>query len=113
MKSSHSFLEDKLMVITLQGDIIGEENGAEILELAQKVKSKGGALILNLEGVRYINSSGIGVLVTLYTQFEKADTPFILVKPSDHVMKLLTIIKLQDTFTIVNSNEEAIQKIKA
>jgi len=112
MTSKHT-IEDKTLYITIEGDIIGEDNGADIMEIAQKVLHKPQAhCVVDIENVRYINSSGIGVLITLLTKFQNNRGQLILVKPSDHVMKLLTIIKLQNTFTITDSVDEATQKLK-
>lgn len=112
MTFTHEINEDTL-VIRLSGDLIGENNGPEIMEIAASVLKRGiDKCIINIETVRYINSSGIGVLITLLTKFRNQGGDIVLVNPSEHVEKLLIIIKLRNIFNITLTEEEAIQKLK-
>lgn len=64
--------------------------------------------IVDISDVRYINSSGIGVLITILTKFRNKGGEVWLVKPSENVKKLLIITKLNAIFNIAESEEEAI-----
>ena len=55
--------------------------------------------------------SGIGVLITLLTKFRNKNGELFIIKPSGQVNKLLIMTKLQAIFNIVDSEEEAFQKI--
>ena len=68
--------------------------------------------LIDISDVRYINSSGIGVLITLLTKFRNKGGELFLIKPSEHVQKLLIITKLQAIFNIVDTEQEALSKIK-
>ena len=106
-------IKDSILHLQFSGDLIGENNGPELVELANDALSDGVAnCILNISEVRYINSSGIGVLITLLTKFRNKNGELYIVKPSDHVNKLLIMTKLQAIFNIVESEEEVIEKIK-
>ena len=63
--------------------------------------------IVDMENVRYMNSSGIGVLITILTKVKNKNGQMVLVKPSVQIVKLLEITKLDSVFTIVNSKSEA------
>lgn len=107
MNYSHTIDEDKIKFI-FTGDLIGENNGPDLIELIndalnQKVKY----CLIDISEVRYINSSGIGVLITVLTKFRNKSGELYLINPSEHVSKLLIITKLQAIFNIVNSEEEA------
>ena len=56
-----------------------------------------------------MNSSGIGVLITLLTKYRNQEGEMILIKPSENIQKLLLITKLNKIFTIVNNKEEAVE----
>jgi anti-sigma B factor antagonist len=100
---------DNTLVIRLSGDLIGEDNGTSILELAtDNINSNIRNCIVNISEVRYINSSGIGVLITILTKFRNKGGEVFLVKPSENVKKLLIITKLNAIFNIVESESEAI-----
>ena len=97
------------MVLSLSGDLIGEDNGASILELAtDNIKSNVRYCIVDISNVRYINSSGIGVLITILTKFRNKGGEVYLVKPSENVKKLLIITKLNAIFNVAETEEEAI-----
>ena len=106
-------INDTILTLHFEGDLIGENNGPEVVELANDAISNGVThCLLNISDVRYINSSGIGVLITLLTKFRNKNGDLYIVKPSDHVSKLLIMTKLQAIFNIVASEEEALQKIQ-
>lgn len=111
-------LENKIngnaLFITIDGDLIGENSGAEIVGLvSDSLNDKVNSCTLNLTNVRYMNSSGIGVLITLLTKISNKGGKFILISPSEQVQKLLQITKLADVFQIVKSEEEAITSINS
>ncbi len=108
MNYTHEVI-DNTLVIRLSGDLIGEDNGTSILELAtDNINSNIRNCIVNISEVRYINSSGIGVLITILTKFRNKGGEVFLVKPSENVKKLLIITKLNAIFNIVESESEAI-----
>ena len=66
----------------------------------------------DISNVRYINSSGIGVLITILTKFRNKGGEVVLIKPSEQVKKLLIITKLNAIFNVVEKKEEAIERLK-
>lgn len=68
--------------------------------------------IIDISELRYINSSGIGVLITILTKFRNKGGEVYLMKPSANVQKLLVITKLNAIFQIVQSEEEVEKLIK-
>lgn len=112
MNYSHAINGSQLK-LTFSGDLIGENNGPELVELVNDSISSGVKYcMIDIEDVRYINSSGIGVLITLLTKFRNKGGELFLIKPSEHVKKLLIITKLQAIFNIVDTEQEALAKIK-
>ncbi len=106
-------ISNQVLKLNFTGDLIGENNGPEVVELANDAIANGVThCLLNISEVRYINSSGIGVLITLLTKFRNKNGDLFVIKPSDHVNKLLIMTKLQAIFNIADSEEEALQQIK-
>ena len=64
-------------------------------------------IVLNLAGVSYMDSGGLGQLVTAYTTVMNAGGHLRLLLPAERVRNLLKITKLDTVFTILE-NEEAI-----
>ncbi len=106
-------IRDNALIIRLAGDLIGEDNGSGILEVASDAIQQGIRLaIIDISGLRYINSSGIGVLITILTKFRNKGGEVYLLKPSESVQKLLVITKLNSIFQIVQSEDEVLGNVK-
>ena len=104
-----SEVENNVLTLTLSGDLIGEESGLELIELAsQQIEQGVLSCVIDISELRYINSSGIGVLITILTKFRNKGGEVCLVKPSENVKKLLIITKLNAIFNIADSEEEAL-----
>lgn len=96
------------IIITLEGDLIGENVGPDILEVVNHgIEDKLKKIILDLEGIRYMNSSGIGVLITVHSKMKNIGGEVILVNPNEQITKVLDLTKLTQVFTIVDSIELA------
>lgn len=105
--------EEDILKITLSGDLIGEDNGIDIIEVINHQLQSGLLLcIVDISNLRYINSSGIGVLITILTKFRNKDGELCLLNPSESVKKLLIITKLNAIFNIKDSESEAIAFLK-
>ena len=108
MKYTHE-INNNTLILRLSGELIGEDNGASILQtVTDHINQKILNCIVDISDVRYINSSGIGVLITILTKFRNKGGEVWLVKPSENVKKLLIITKLNAIFNIAESEEEAI-----
>jgi anti-sigma B factor antagonist len=108
MKYNHE-LKNGFLIIRLEGDLIGENDGTGILTIAtDAIQQKTLKCIIDISNLRYINSSGIGVLITILTKFRNKGGEVFLLKPSENVQKLLVITKLNAIFQIVKSEEEAL-----
>lgn len=104
-------ISDKKLVIRLSGDLIGEDNGVSILEVVNdSIQKKIMNCIVDISGLRYINSSGIGVLIIILTKFRNKGGEVYLMKPSENVQKLLVITKLNAIFHIIQSETEVLVK---
>lgn len=104
---------DNILKIELQGDLIGEDNGLELVDHVNDKINEGVILCgINLSNVRYMNSSGIGVLITILTKFRNKGGEIVLINPSEQIKKLLIITKLNAIFNVVNNEEEAVAKLK-
>ena len=106
-------VEEGVLFMTFSGDLIGENNGPELLELvSQQIENNILLCAIDISNVRYINSSGIGVLITVLTKFRNKNGELVLVNPSEHVKKLLIITKLNAIFHVVDNEKGAISELK-
>lgn len=96
--------EGQVHYLFMEGDLIGDEVGPRIAELvSDSVEAGIKTVVIDLEKVRYISSSGLGLLITLLTKMKNAGGELFLTAPSEHVKKLLLITKLNGIFAVVES----------
>lgn len=106
-------IKGKTLILHVSGDLIGEDNGTRLVEAVNEaVSHQVLTCIIDISELRYINSSGIGVLITILTKFRNKGGEVFLMKPSENVKKLLVITKLNAIFNIVQSVEEALSALK-
>jgi len=103
-------IRSNALILRISGDLIGEDNGALLVGAVNDAMShKVLSCIVDISGLRYINSSGIGVLITILTKFRNKGGEVYLMKPSESVKKLLVITKLNAIFQVIQSEQEVIQ----
>lgn len=101
------------LILRISGDLIGEDNGTQLIAAVNDaVSHQVRACIIDISELRYINSSGIGVLITILTKFRNKGGEVYLMNPSESVNKLLVITKLNAIFQIIKSEEEIMKKVK-
>ena len=96
-----SSVQDGILFVRLTGDLIGSPDTDQLLE---SVNDHLGEAIPNcavdLSQVRYINSTGLGILVSLLTKFRSRGGELVLINPADHPKKMLAITKLNNIFSV-------------
>jgi anti-sigma B factor antagonist len=63
--------------------------------------------VLNLEGVDYMDSSGLGQLVTIWTSARTKEGNLGLLKPNEKVLRLLKMTRLHVVIDIFQDEERA------
>ena len=100
-------------ILDMDGKItIGEGSVAlrtAIRRLLEEGKKK---ILLNLARVSYIDSSGIGELVSSYTSIGKEGGQLKLLNLTQKLQDLLTITKLLTVFDVYDSEVEALASFK-
>ena len=113
MKIEERALEN-VVVLDLKGKLtIGE--GDELLkETIQKLMEKGhNNLLLNLEGVPYVDSAGSGEIVRTYTTVSRQGGSLKLLNLTKRITDLLAITKLLTVFDTFESEADAVSSFKS
>jgi len=66
--------------------------------------------VLNLTGVDYIDSSGLGQLVSIWSSVRNRNGHMTLLNPSKRVLRLFEITRLTTVFEICDQEADALQK---
>ena len=100
-------------ILDLNGEVrIGEGSIAlrdAIRTLAGEGKNK---VLLNLAGVKYIDSSGIGELIANYTTLSRQGGQLKLLSLTDKIQNLLVITKLLTVFDAFDDEAEALKSFQ-
>jgi anti-sigma B factor antagonist len=88
-----------LLVIHCEVDLAVADELGEAAEAAF-VESGGRGVILDLSGVTFLDSTGLGALVGIRNSFVQRDASLVLLRPSEPVTRLLQITGLVDVFAI-------------
>lgn len=100
-------IKNKTLTLRIAGDLIGEDSGTKLVGAVNDVIGHQVlTCIIDIAELRYINSSGIGVLITILTKFRNKGGEVYLMNPSESVKKLLVITKLNAIFQIIKSEDE-------
>ncbi|MBI4549281.1 MAG: STAS domain-containing protein [Ignavibacteriae bacterium] len=100
----------KIGIIDIKGSLIGNEETDSFKEavadfLEQGIKN----LVINLQKVNYVNSSGIGAIISAHTSYAKSGGKVMLAGISNTVQSVLVITKLIDVFDVFDTVDEAVE----
>ena len=103
---------DDIVIVDCNGRIIFGEESADLRDTVKMVISQSKRVVLNLSGVTYIDSGGLGTLVALYTTARNNGGAIKLANLTQRVGDLLQVTKLVTIFDVYNSEEEAIESFR-
>ena len=97
-------------VLSLQGPLTA--NNAPIFQNAIRREEPAPTLILDFAEVPYVDSAGLGLLVSAFVSRQKAGRKMILSGINPRVQKLFEITRVQELFLIFSSPEDAIAALQ-
>ncbi len=96
-------------VLDLEGKIVLGEGDEALAEKIREVVARGDRkVLLNLAGVPYVDSAGLGELVRCHTRLVRADGNIKLLGLTERLQDLLQITKLVTVFQTFDSESEAV-----
>ena len=113
IKASTRQFED-VTIVDLSGQIKLGEGSSIVRDLVKDLLGKGNKkILLNLADVSYIDSSGIGELVSAFTSVRNQGGELKLLQLTRKVQDLLTITKLITVFDVKDDEADAIAAFKS
>src|SRR5829696_433595 len=94
-------------VINLSGEINGFAQEALDAAYAEADRTDPEAILLNFEGVDYINSTGIALIVGLLARARASKRPLLASNLSEHYMEIFDITRLSDFMSLFPDEESA------
>ena len=104
---------EKVSIIDVEGELTAFAE--DVLMDAYNQASDGHvrAIILNFEELEYMNSSGIGLLVTLLIRINREKQQLLTYGLSDHYRTIFQITRLDDAISTYDAEEEAVRAANA
>ena len=90
-------------IITLRGPVTLET----LFELQNVLRQQHSDLVIDLAGVPYMDSAGLGAILTAFTSCQRHENKFALANVSERVRVLLQITKVDTLLPIFDSVAEA------
>jgi anti-sigma B factor antagonist len=106
-------INDKVSVVDINGELTAFAEGVLMQAYNQSSDGRVRAIILNFEDLEYMNSSGIGLLVTLLIRVNRKKQRLLTYGLTEHYRNIFQITRLDDAITICESEEEAVQAVNA
>lgn len=104
---------NNVTVISLEGNVMGGTDANQLNELLHHLVDQGiKRIVLDLKGVKLMNSSGLGMLIAALTTMKNASGNLKLASPSKKIQNLLIITKLVNIFEVYKTVKEATESYK-
>jgi anti-sigma B factor antagonist len=108
----HNRVDDGVTVVTVTGDVDVATCAALRDSLLQVIAGENfRGLVVNLAGVSFIDSTGIGVLVGAWRRTKATDGDLALASPSRQAQSVLDATGLTKVLSIYRREEEAVQAL--
>ncbi len=100
----------EVTILDLKGKMTLGEGDELLKDKINSLMNQGrGKILMNLEGVPYIDSAGLGEIVRTYTTVSRQGGTMKLVNLTKRITDLLAITKLLTVFETFDSESEALQ----
>ncbi|MES2568212.1 MAG: STAS domain-containing protein [Bacteroidota bacterium] len=100
--------ENKIQILFLSGELIDKNQANDLLVKVNELLDAGNhKFIIDLSELKYMNSSGLNVLIQLLTKTRNNGGESVICNVSKKVNDLLIITKLNTLFKVADNKESA------
>lgn len=103
-----------VVVLDLQGKLMGGPD-AEVFKgtIRKLIEAGHRKVVVNLHDIDWINSTGMGILISGYTTMRRAGGDLRLLNVSDKIQSILYVTKLNMIFKCYGDENEAVESFEA
>ncbi len=107
-------IENDVAVLTFKGDLLGEPDTTKIREKIHSLVSDNvKKIVIDLGGVNYMNSSGLGTLISVLTTVRNSQGELVLANVGGKVQNLFLITQLTKVFDSYETVDRAMASFKS
>ncbi|MGC8763300.1 MAG: STAS domain-containing protein [Acidobacteriota bacterium] len=113
MKIVKQALDNSVILLEITGEVTLGESAEELsLELEKTLQDPSvEGVVLNLENINYVDSTGLGELVGYLGRFADKGKRLKLVRPNMLLRKLLSLTRLDEVLKVYETEEEALEDL--
>lgn len=102
-------------VFHLQGRLMDQQQADHLMQvLDTHLKSNEGVnVVLDMQDLVYMNSTGLNIMISVFTRTRNAGGQVLLAAVSHGVRQLFVVTKLDSVFPLLDSVELALAKLRA
>ncbi len=105
-------LKDGITIIYLSGNLLGENANGPVLDyLKAQLEAGHKKVLFNLTDLKFINSTGLGMLMTAIARVRNAGGEMYLCNVPEMMTKILKMMKLDSTFPTAATEPEAVSHL--
>lgn len=102
--------KNSVNIYELQGELIDRSQANAMMEeLEETIPTGENKILLDLKDLRYINSSGLNILINILTKARKSGGDVAICCVNKKIAELLLITKLNSVFNVCDTSDKAIE----
>ena len=98
-------------IVDIHGEITSFAEGVLMDAYSQASGSGANAIILNFKGLEYMNSGGIGLLVTMLIRANRQNQKLLAYGLTDHYQQIFEVTRLKEAIQIFPSEAQALAAV--
>jgi anti-sigma B factor antagonist len=108
MKLKEICTDNNVLLIELNEDNLDASNAREFRDAMQLMMRERTRVVLDMTGVRFVDSSGLGALISCLRLLNNREGDFKLCAMSKSVRALFELMRMDRVFNIHSTREEAV-----
>ena len=101
---------DGVAILEMSGKLMGGPDSEAFNEIVKTLIHEGTHnVIVSLERVKWVNSTGLGILISGYSTLKKSGGELKLLKVSDRIENIFIVSKLYTVFESYQDEDEAVR----
>ncbi len=101
-------VSEEVSVIDIKGDVTADSEEPLMVAYEQAAGERTRLVVLNFSGLEYMNSGGIGLLVTLLVRANRQRRRLLAFGLSDHYRQIFELTRLDEAIEIHDNEPEAL-----
>jgi anti-sigma B factor antagonist len=105
-------LNDQVGILDIKGEVTGFAENVLMDAYTQASNGQTRSIVLNFSQLDYMNSSGIGLLVTLLIRTQRQKQNMYAYGLSDHYRQIFKLTRLNEAIKVFDSESEALTSVQ-